>query len=85
MINTTACVATIVEPTGVPASMDMMIPERAHVTDRTADKMVTFMKLLKSLIAESAGKIIRAEISSEPTRFIARTIITAITVAMSRL
>ena len=35
--------------------------------------------------AESAGKITRAEISREPTRFIASTMITATTTAISKL
>ena len=37
------------------------------------------------LIADKAGKITRAEISSDPTRFIASTIITAIITAIKRL
>ena len=43
--------------------------------------MVTFLKLLQTSIDETAGKIINAEIKSVPTRFIASTIITAITLA----
>ena len=50
---------------------------------------ISFRAILASvtavLIALIAGKIISAEISSEPTRFIARTIITATTTAISRL
>ena len=45
----------------------------------------TLRKLLNIRIADSAGKITSAEISSEPTRFIARTMITATTIAISRL
>ena len=77
--------ATIVEPTGVPDMIDIKIPIRVHTTDSTAEHIVTDLKLLKIRIAESAGKIIRAEIKSEPTKFIARTIITAIITAISRL
>ena len=36
-------------------------------------------------MADSAGKITSAEISSEPTRFIASTITTAMMMAISRL
>ena len=75
----------MVEPTGVPAKMEMIIPARAHTMDDIAENTVTLLKLLKILIAESAGKIISAEIKSEPTRFMARTIMTAITVAIKRL
>ena len=39
----------------------------------------------QALIADSAGKITSAEISREPTKFIASTIITAVITAISRL
>lgn len=77
--------ATIVEPTGVPASIEIRIPARAQIIDDTAEKIVTLLKLFKMLIADNAGNITKADISNEPTKFIARTIITAITVAISRL
>ena len=48
--------ATIVDPTGVPASIDIISPVSAQITDNTAEKMVTDLKLLKILMAESAGK-----------------------------
>lgn len=47
--------------------------------------MVTFLKLLNNFIDETAGKIISADISSEPTRFMASTIITAVMTAMNKL
>ena len=78
-------VMTIVDPTGVSIKIEAMIPISAQMTEITAAQMVTERKLLKTLIAESAGKITRAEIKSEPTRFIARTIITAIIIAITRL
>ena len=65
--------------------METMIPRKAHETERIAEKTVTDRKLPNILIAESAGKITSAEIRSDPTRFIASTIITAITIAISRL
>ena len=77
--------ATIVLPTGVPASIDMRSPVTEHTTDTTAEQIVTERKLLNTRIAERAGKITRAEIKSEPTRFIARTIITAMIIAITRL
>ena len=55
------------------------------MTANTAENTVTDLKLLKSLMAESAGKMIRAEISSEPTRFMASTMITAMTTAIRKL
>ena len=56
-----------------------------QTTETAAEQIVTERKLLKTLIAERAGKITRAEIKREPTRFIARTIITAIIIAITRL
>ena len=75
----------MVEPTGVPARMAMRIPKAAQTVDSTAEHMVTERKLLKTLMAERAGKITRAEIKRDPTRFIARTITTATVTAISRL
>jgi len=50
-----------------------------------AEHTMTDLKLLNTLIAESAGKIIKADIKSEPTKFIASTIITAIITAITTL
>ena len=77
--------ATIVEPTGVPARIETSIPSEAQVTDKHAEQTVTDLKLLKTRIEDNAGKITRAEISKEPTKFIARTIITAMITAISKL
>jgi hypothetical protein len=65
--------------------MENIIPTVAQNTDKTAEKTVTDLKLLKMLIEESVGNTISADTSSEPTRFIANTIITAITIARKRL
>ena len=84
-MNITMFTATIVEPTGVLASIEMIMPTAAHITDITAEHIVTELKLLNILMAERAGNITSAEIKREPTRFIARTIITAIITAIIRL
>ena len=78
-------IATMVDPTGVDARMEIIIPTAAQITDITAEQRITARKLLNSRIAERAGKIISAEINSEPTRFIANTMTTAVITAMSRL
>ena len=75
----------MVAPTGVPARIEIIRPALAQISEIITEQIITLLKLLKSLIAESAGKIINAEISSEPTKFIAKTIITAITTAIRRL
>ena len=77
--------ATMVLPTGVPARIEIKRPATEHTTETTAEHTVTLLKLLKTRIAERAGNITRAEIKSEPTRFIASTIITAMIIAITRL
>ena len=54
----------------------------APATDITAEQMITDLKLLKTRMADRAGKTTSAEINSEPTRFIASTMITATNVAI---
>lgn len=78
-------IPTIVDPTGVPASIDTIIPNAAQIIERTAELITTALKLLYSRIVESAGNIIRADVRSDPTKFIARTIMTAIITAMTKL
>ena len=83
--NATIFTATMVEPTGVSHRMEIIIPSDAHKTERQAEHIVTALKLLSRRIAESAGKMISAEMSSEPTKFIEMTMMTAIIMAMIRL
>lgn len=75
----------MVEPTGVSKRIDERMPNIAQKTDITAEKRMTDLKFLKSRMDERAGKIIRAEIKREPTRFMARTITMAIITAIKRL
>lgn len=75
----------MVLPTGVPVRIETSSPEIEQITETQAEQIVTDRKLLKIRIAERAGKITSAEISSEPTRFIARTMITAMIMASTRL
>ncbi len=75
----------MVEPTGVSKRIDERMPNIAQKTDITAEKRMTDLKFLKSRMDESAGKMIRAEIKREPTRFMARTITMAIITAIKRL
>ena len=72
-------------PTGGPAKTAIKSPSVEQTTEITADEIVTALKLLKSRIDDRAGKITRAEIKSEPTRFMARTIIIAMIIAITRL
>ena len=83
--NNTIFIATIVEPTGVPASIETNIPIAAQVTAVTTEHIVTDLKVLSTRIADIAGKTTNAEINKAPTRFIARTITIAITEARIKL
>ena len=76
---------TIIAPTGVSVSTEIIIPKKAPVTAKIAAQIVTDLKLLNNRMAESYGKIIRADTNKDPTRFIASTIITAVITAIMRL
>ena len=78
-------VATMVEPTGVLARIEMMIPARAQIMLSTAANSVTERNERNRRIAARAGKMISAEISREPTRFMASTMMTAVITAITRL
>ena len=43
--NADASAATIVDPTGVPPSIEINIPSKAQNTDRMVEKIVTALKL----------------------------------------
>ena len=77
--------ATIVAPTGVEIKIETKIPVTAQKTEITAEHITALLKLLKIRIEARAGNIINAEIKSEPTKFIARTIIIAVIIAISKL
>ena len=72
-------------PVGVSASIDISMPSDAHTTEVATEHIVTVLKLLNTLIADSAGNTTNADTKSAPTRFIANTITTATITAMIRL
>ena len=83
--NAIISAATIVDPTGVPAKIEIIIPIVEHITEKITEHIVTVLKLLKILIADNAGNITSADINNEPANFIARTITTAVTTAINKL
>lgn len=85
MANAAISTATIVEPTGVPTRIEISIPSNEQVTEMTAEQIITDLKFLNTRMAESAGKMTNAEISNEPTRFIANTMMIATMTAINRL
>ena len=76
---------TIVGPTGVEKIIAKRIPMIAQITEITVEVITTLLNVRAIRIAESAGKITSADRRSEPTRFIARTMITAVITAIKRL
>ena len=75
----------MVGPTGVPEAKESNNPVVAQVTEIIAELIVTDLKLLKTRIALKAGKMINAEINNEPTKFIAKTMMIAVTRAIKKL
>lgn len=73
------------DPTGVPANMDTRIPMAVQNMENTTEQRITALKLLNIRIADKAGNIISAVVKSEPTKFIAKTMTRAVTMAMSIL
>ena len=78
-------IATIVEPTGVPSRIEIIIPNAAQNTEKHAEQIITLLKLLNTRIADNAGNITSADIKSDPTRFIASTMTSAIVIAIIKL
>ena len=73
---------TIVGPTGDSTIIEINMPNVVLITEITAEQIVTDLNVLNMRIALSAGKMIKAEINKEPTKVIARTIVTAVTTAI---
>ena len=44
--NAAMSTATIVEPTGVPPSIEIIIPKNAHNTDKIAEQIITALNRL---------------------------------------
>ena len=75
----------MVAPTGVPHMIDPVMPSTAQTTDSAAEHMVTRRKSSQILMADKAGNMTRADTSRDPTRFMARTMMTAMITAIIRL
>lgn len=78
-------ISTIVEPIGVPTIIEISIPKTEQITDKMAEPITTHLKLLKIRIVDKAGNIMSAEVRSEPTSFIVKTIIMAMIIAIIKL
>ena len=76
---------TMLAPHGVSATYEITIPARKVKIEIIPEQIVTDLKLLKTRIELSAGKIIRLEISILPISRIPITIVIAVSSAISIL
>ena len=81
----TMCTTTTVAPVGVLYKRDKRSPTSEPTTESTAEQIITDLKLRNRRMAESAGKMINAEMSNAPTNFMASTITTPLTAAIMKL
>ena len=72
----------MVAPVGVAAKMEIIIPTVADTTAIMEAAHITLLNERNKRIADKAGKIIKAEIKSVPTNFIATTMIKAVIIAI---
>ena len=91
MLNTqermknTRFAATTVGPIGIANASDITVPINAQDADIIAAAMVTFLKVLNSLIEDNAGNVIRADAKSAPMVFIVTTMTVAAMMAINVL
>ena len=72
-------------PAGVDHVKEAVIPIIKHRTDRIAEKIITFRKLLKILMEERAGNTKRLEIIMAPINLIPITIVRAVRIEIKAL
>ena len=65
--------------------MDTIIPNNEVNKPIIALEIVTDLKLLNNLNDEAAGKITKADINNDPTKFMANTITDAMMIAKTKL
>ena len=71
-------IITILAPVGKFISNDKASPARKQITDKKTDSTATALKLMTSLRAMTAGKIIRLDISKLPIILIPMTTVSAV-------
>lgn len=77
--------ATTVQPTGEDKIIDADIPIAVQIIENTAEPYDNLFKAFKYAHCRNCGKTISADVSREPARFIARTIMTAHTIEIAAL
>ena len=83
--NTTALTITTLAPVGVSSEYEAHIPTKKQQIESTPEQRITDLNFLQTLIEESAGKIISAEISKVPIILIPITIVKAVKSAITVL
>ena len=85
MIYAARLTTTIHAPVGSERRNDTRIPTKKHITDNIAEQITTLLNVVQTLMAVSAGKIMRLEISIDPIIRIPTTIVNAVSIARSIL
>ena len=69
MRKTAALTITTLAPVGVSHEYDTHIPTKKQQSESTPEQRITDLNFLQTLMEESAGKIISAEISRVPVSY----------------
>ena len=85
MRKTAALTITTLAPVGVSHEYDTHIPTKIQQSESTPEQRITDLNFLQTLMEESAGKIISAEISRVPIILIPITIVRAVRSAITVL
>ena len=85
MRKTAALTITTLAPVGVSHEYDTHIPTKKQQSESTPEQRITDLNFLQTLMEESAGKIISAEISRVPLILIPITIVRAVRSAITVL
>ena len=83
--KTAALTITTLAPVGVSQKYDAHIPTKKQQSESTPEQRITDLNFLQTLIEESAGKIISAEISRVPIILIPITMVRAVRSAITVL
>ena len=83
--KTAALTMTTLAPVGVSHEYETHIPTKKQQSERIPEQRITDLNFLHTLIEESAGKMMSAEISSVPIILIPITIVSAVRSAITVL
>ena len=85
ILKTTKFASTMLAPTGRLKLYELYNPAKKHTTDTMPEIKTTYLNPLTTAPAESAGNMIRLEISIVPIILIPTTIVSAVKTAISIL